>query len=223
MVNCASIPEPPGSSILDHQRRVPGPAGRPSVTVFHLPRGRARSWSNRGLQGDREHQFVRVPGDYGGTGYPAGKGAVNGLTLAIAAELREHSVHANVVSGPRPGSHPADYEARSADCSGVDCSTGSWRHRWTRNATGIRRAAVRLPGQRPGRGISGQMLVAQAGSSTDSTGRHRHCWSYRDHADAPPWTPARNWTRWSAMTVRGLASADRHQLDGDRPGARVGR
>lgn len=28
-------------------------------------------------------------GDYGGTGYPAGKGGVNGLTLAIAAELKE--------------------------------------------------------------------------------------------------------------------------------------
>ena len=27
-------------------------------------------------------------GDYGGTGYPAGKGAVNALTLAIAAELK---------------------------------------------------------------------------------------------------------------------------------------
>ena len=36
-------------------------------------------------------------GDYGGTGYPAGKGAVNALTLAIAAELAEHGVRANVV------------------------------------------------------------------------------------------------------------------------------
>ena len=36
-------------------------------------------------------------GDYGGTGYPAGKGGVNGLTLAIAAELRDYGVRANVV------------------------------------------------------------------------------------------------------------------------------
>jgi NAD(P)-dependent dehydrogenase (short-subunit alcohol dehydrogenase family) len=36
-------------------------------------------------------------GDYGGTGYPAGKGGVNGLTLALAAELKEHGVRANVV------------------------------------------------------------------------------------------------------------------------------
>src|SRR5699024_2714465 len=36
-------------------------------------------------------------GDYGGTGYPAGKGAVTSLTMAIAAELAEHGVRANVV------------------------------------------------------------------------------------------------------------------------------
>ncbi|MGV0716274.1 SDR family oxidoreductase [Mycolicibacterium sp. XJ662] len=36
-------------------------------------------------------------GDYGGTGYPAGKGGVNALTMALAAELKEHGVRANVV------------------------------------------------------------------------------------------------------------------------------
>jgi len=35
---------------------------------------------------------VAFLGDYGGTGYPAGKGAVNGLTMAIAAELKAHGV-----------------------------------------------------------------------------------------------------------------------------------
>jgi NAD(P)-dependent dehydrogenase (short-subunit alcohol dehydrogenase family) len=30
-------------------------------------------------------------GDYGGTGYPAGKAGVNGLTMAIAAELKERA------------------------------------------------------------------------------------------------------------------------------------
>ena len=47
-------------------------------------------------------------GDCGGTGYPAGKGGVNGLTLAIAAELKEHGVRANVVCpGARRGCPPA--------------------------------------------------------------------------------------------------------------------
>ena len=36
-------------------------------------------------------------GDYGGTGYPAGKGAVTSLTMAMAAELAEHGIRANVV------------------------------------------------------------------------------------------------------------------------------
>lgn len=56
-------------------------------------------------------------GDYGGTGYPAGKGGVNGLTSAIAAELKEHGVRANVVC---PGaktrlSTGTDYEAHVAE------------------------------------------------------------------------------------------------------------
>jgi NAD(P)-dependent dehydrogenase (short-subunit alcohol dehydrogenase family) len=52
-------------------------------------------------------------GDYGGTGYPAGKGAVNALTLAIAAELKASDVRANVVCpAPRPGC-PAVLTTRS--------------------------------------------------------------------------------------------------------------
>jgi NAD(P)-dependent dehydrogenase (short-subunit alcohol dehydrogenase family) len=43
-----------------------------------------------------------MPG--GGAGYPAGKGAVNALTLAIAAELKASDVRANVVF---PGANPA--------------------------------------------------------------------------------------------------------------------
>lgn len=45
----------------------------------------------------RAAESLAFLGDYGGTGYPAGKGAVNSLTLAIAAELKEHGVRANVV------------------------------------------------------------------------------------------------------------------------------
>ena len=37
-------------------------------------------------------------GDYGGTGYPAGKGAVNSLTLAVATELAESGVRADYVA-----------------------------------------------------------------------------------------------------------------------------
>jgi len=58
-------------------------------------------------------------GDYGGTGYPAGKGGINALTMALAAELKEHGVRANVVC---PGaktrlSTGPEYEAHIVDLS----------------------------------------------------------------------------------------------------------
>ena len=40
------------------------------------------------------HAFT---GAYGGTGYPAGKGAVTSLTYALAAELAEHGLRVNAV------------------------------------------------------------------------------------------------------------------------------
>ncbi len=57
-------------------------------------------------------------GDYGGTGYPAGKGGgVNSLTLALAAELKEHGVRANAVCpGARTRlSEGSDYEQHIAE------------------------------------------------------------------------------------------------------------
>jgi NAD(P)-dependent dehydrogenase (short-subunit alcohol dehydrogenase family) len=65
-------------------------------------------------------------GDYGGTGYPAGKGGVNGFTMAIAAELKEYGVRANVVCalarrrGCRPG---RSTRATSPTCTAVACWT----------------------------------------------------------------------------------------------------
>ena len=60
---------------------------------------------------------VAFLGDYGGTGYPAGKGAVNALTMAIAAELKAYGVRANVVC---PGARTrlstgVEYEKHIAD------------------------------------------------------------------------------------------------------------
>ena len=98
VVNCAGIPEPPGSSILT----VSAEQFRDLIdvhlgTVFATCRAAAPKMVARGRGAIVNTSSFAFLGDYGGTGYPAGKGAVNGLTLAIAAELAEHGVRANVV------------------------------------------------------------------------------------------------------------------------------
>ncbi|MRH91289.1 SDR family NAD(P)-dependent oxidoreductase [Nocardia sp. SYP-A9097] len=114
LVNCAGIAEPPRSSILEVS-----PAEWQALldshltTVFNTCRvaaplmaaGKGGSIINTG-------SFAYL-GDYGGTGYPAGKGAVTSLSLAMAAELKEHRVRVNTVC---PGaktrlSTGPDYEA----------------------------------------------------------------------------------------------------------------
>ncbi|MFZ0225375.1 MAG: SDR family oxidoreductase [Mycobacterium sp.] len=118
LVNCAGIAEPPGSSILDVS-----PAQFAELldahlgTVFATCRAAARKMVAQGGGSIVNTSSFAFLGDYGGTGYPAGKGAVNSLTLAIAAELKEHGVRANVVC---PGARTrlstgADYVAHITD------------------------------------------------------------------------------------------------------------
>lgn len=114
LVNCAGIAEPPGASILD----VAPEAWRQVLDVhltgtFHTCREAAPRMVAQGrgaLVNTSSHSFT---GAYGGTAYPAAKGAIQSLTLSIAAELREHGVRANVVC---PGARTRlstgpDYEA----------------------------------------------------------------------------------------------------------------
>lgn len=98
LVNCAGAAEPRGSSILD----VTTEQFRELIdihlgTVFATCRAAAPKMVARGRGAIVNTSSFAFLGDYGGTGYPAGKGAVNGLTMAIAAELAEHGVRANVV------------------------------------------------------------------------------------------------------------------------------
>ncbi|MCV7175964.1 SDR family NAD(P)-dependent oxidoreductase [Mycolicibacterium sphagni] len=98
LVNCAGAPEPPGSSILN----VTTEEFRHLIdihllTTFATCRAAAPKMVARGRGAIVNTSSFAFLGDYGGTGYPAGKGGVNGLTMAIAAELAEHGVRANVV------------------------------------------------------------------------------------------------------------------------------
>ena len=98
LVNCAGTAEPTGSSILnvsanEFRELIDAHLG----TVFATCRAAApKMVAQPGGSIITTSSFAFL-GNYGGTGYPAGKGAVNGLTMAIAAELAEHGVRANVV------------------------------------------------------------------------------------------------------------------------------
>jgi NAD(P)-dependent dehydrogenase (short-subunit alcohol dehydrogenase family) len=98
LVNCAGVAEPEASSILD----VSPEAFRAVVDVhlggtFNTCRHAAPRMAAQGhgaIVNTSSHAHL---GLYGGTAYPAGKGATNALTLAIAAELRDRGVRANAV------------------------------------------------------------------------------------------------------------------------------
>ncbi|ALR10985.1 SDR family NAD(P)-dependent oxidoreductase [Mycobacteroides saopaulense] len=98
LINCAGVAEPTGSSILtitpdEFQRLLDAHLG----TVFHTCRIVAPLMAAQGHGSIVNTGSTAALGIYGGTGYPAGKAAVNGLTLAIAAELKRSGVRANVI------------------------------------------------------------------------------------------------------------------------------
>ncbi|WP_330257330.1 SDR family NAD(P)-dependent oxidoreductase [Nocardia sp. NBC_00565] len=118
LVNCAGIAEPARSSILDVRTRDwRALLDSHITTVFNTCRVAAPVMAARGSGSIITTGSFAYLGDYGGTGYPAGKGAVISLTLAIAAELRRSGVRVNAVC---PGaktrlSTGPDYEAHIHD------------------------------------------------------------------------------------------------------------
>ena len=132
-------------------------------------------------------------GHYGGTGYPAGKGAVNSLTLAIAAELKEHGVRANVVcpgartrlsTGPDYVAHVTELNRRgllddvslqgSLDVAGPDYVAPTY---------------VYLASDLAER-LTGEIFVASGGFIGRYPRTTPAVIGYRDHHDSPPWSVA---------------------------------
>ena len=130
-------------------------------------------------------------GDYGGTGYPAGKGGVNGLTLAIAAELKDHGVRANVVC---PGARTRlstgpDYEAHIADLN----------RRGLLDEVSMQGALDAAPPEYVAptyaylvsdlaKDVTGQIFIAAGGFVGEFDRQTPSIIAYRDHHDTPPWT-----------------------------------
>lgn len=180
LVNCAGTPEPSGSSILtispqEFRDLIDVHLG----TVFATCRAAAPRMVARGGGSIVNTSSFAYLGDYGGTGYPAGKGAVNGLTMAIAAELAEHGVRANVVC---PG-------ARTRLSTGAEYSQQieSLRRRGMLDEGSAQAALDAAPPEYAASlyaylvsdlstRVTGQILIA-AGGFVGRFDRRPHCWA----------------------------------------------
>lgn len=192
LINCAGIAEPPGSSILnispeDFDRLIGAHLG----TAFHTCRAAARVMAAQGHGAIVNTSSVAFLGDYGGTGYPAGKGAVNALTMAIAAELKAHGVRANVVC---PGARTrlstgAEYEQHIEDL----------HRRGLLDEMTMRASLDSAPPEFVAplyaylvsdlaQAITGQIFVAAGGFVGSFDRPTPRLLGYRDHHEAPPWS-----------------------------------
>lgn len=192
LVNCAGTAEPVGSSILNitsaqFQELMDTHLG----TVFQTCRAAAPQMVRQGSGAIVNTSSFAFLGDYGGTGYPAGKGAVNSLTLAIAAELKEHGVRANVVC---PGaktrlSAGTDYEAHIAELNrrgllddvsyqgALDAAPPDYA------APTYAYLASDLADH-----VTGQIFIAAGGFVGRFDRQTPTIVAYRGHHDEPPWT-----------------------------------
>jgi 3-oxoacyl-[acyl-carrier protein] reductase len=192
LINCAGIAEPPGSSILtispaEFDRLIGAHLG----TTFHTCRVAARVMASQGHGAIINTSSVAFLGDYGGTGYPAGKGAVNGLTMAIAAELKAHGVRANVVC---PGARTrlstgAEYEKHIEDLH----RRGLLDEMTMRASLDSAPAAFVAPlyaylASDLARDVTGQILVAAGGFVGSFDRPTPRVLGYRDHHDTGPWS-----------------------------------
>jgi NAD(P)-dependent dehydrogenase (short-subunit alcohol dehydrogenase family) len=192
LVNCAGTAGLAGESILT----VTSAQFRDLIdahlgTTFETCRAAAPKMVQQGAGSIISTSSFAFLGDYGGTGYPAGKGGVNGLTMAIAAELREHGVRANVVC---PG-------AKTRLSTGTDYEN----HIVTLHRRGLlddasMRAALDAPppeyaaptyaylASDLAADVTGQIFIA-AGNFVGRFDRQTPSMlGYRGHHDSPPWS-----------------------------------
>jgi NAD(P)-dependent dehydrogenase (short-subunit alcohol dehydrogenase family) len=118
LINCAGIAEPHGSSILtilpeEFDEQIGANLG----TAFHTCRVASSIMAEQRHGTIINTGSVTFLGNYGGTGYPAAKAAINGLTMAVAAELKADGVRANVIcpAARTRLSTGTDYELQIAD------------------------------------------------------------------------------------------------------------
>ena len=130
-------------------------------------------------------------GDYGGTGYPAGKGGVNGLTMAIAAELKEHGVRANVVcpgaktrlsTGPEYEAHIVELNRRGLlDEVSMQAALDAPPPEYVAPTYAYLASDL-------AKDVTGQIFIAAGGFVGRFDRQTPSILGYRDHHDSPPWS-----------------------------------
>jgi len=192
LINCAGTAEPTGSSILDvspqeFQDLIDVHLG----TVFATCRAAAPRMVAHGGGSIVNTSSFAFLGDYGGTGYPAGKGAVNGLTMAIAAELAEHGVRANVVC---PGA-----KTRLSTGADFEQQIESLRRRGMLDEVSAQSALDAAPPEYAASlyaylvsdlstRVIGQILIAAGGFVGRFDRPAPALLGYRNHDGSPPWS-----------------------------------
>lgn len=192
LINCAGTAEPVGSSILNvTSRQFRDLLDAHLGTVFETCRAAAPRMVEQGGGAIVNTSSFAFLGDYGGTGYPAGKGGVNGLTLAIAAELQEYGVRANVVcpgartrlsTGPEYEAHMAALNRRGLlDDVSMQGALDAAPPEYVAPAYGylVSDAA---------RDVTGRIFIAAGGFVGEFPRPSPEFLAYRDHHDSPPWT-----------------------------------
>ncbi|OXR44974.1 3-oxoacyl-[acyl-carrier-protein] reductase FabG [Nocardia cerradoensis] len=193
LVNCAGIAEPAHSSILDISTADwRAQLDSHLTTVFNTCRAVAPLMVARGAGSIVNTGSFAYLGDYGGTGYPAGKGAVASLTLAMAAELKEHGIRVNAIC---PGARTrlstgAEYEEKIAELrerglldeftaqSSLDAPPPEYA------------ASLYVYLASDLATVTGQILIAAGGFVGRFARPKLESIGYRDHADTPPWSVA---------------------------------
>jgi NAD(P)-dependent dehydrogenase (short-subunit alcohol dehydrogenase family) len=192
LINCAGTPGLAAESILNVTSELfHDLIDAHLVTTFETCRAAAPKMVAHGGGSIINTSSFAFLGDYGGTGYPAGKGGVNGLTLAIAAELKEHGVRANVVcpgaktrlsTGPDYGDHIVELNRRGllddvSTQAALDAPPAEYV------APTYAYLASDLA-----KDVTGQIFIAAGGFVGRFERQTPAIIAYRDHHDAPPWS-----------------------------------
>lgn len=193
LITCAGVAEPAGSSILTVSHSEFADLMDAHLgTVFAPCRVFAPHLVEVGSGAIVTTSSFAWKGDYGGTGYPAGKGAVTSLTMAIAVELAEYGIRANVVC---PG-------ARTRLSSG-DGYEEQIRELGRRGMLDELSVAGALDPAGPeyvaplytylvselSDGVTGSVFAGSGGFIGRFPTPEAQILAYRDFHDNPPWTP----------------------------------